>query len=31
MKDKEGDKAIVKELLFGEANRFAREAINAGA
>ena len=31
MKDKEGDKAIVKELLFGEANRFAREAFKAGA
>ena len=28
---KEGDKAIVKEQLFGEANRFAREAFKAGA
>ena len=31
MKDKEGDEAIVKELLFEEANRFAREAFKAGA
>ena len=31
MKDKEGNKAIVKELLFGEANHFARDAFKAGA
>ena len=31
MRDKKGDEAIVKELLFGEANRFAREAFKAGA
>ena len=31
MKDKEGGKAIVKQLLFGEANRSAREAFEAGA
>ena len=31
MKDKERDKAIVEELLFGEANRFAREPFEAGA
>ena len=31
MEDKEGDKAIVEELLFREANRFAREPFEAGA
>ena len=31
MKDKEGDKAIVEELLFREANRFAREPFEASA